>query len=163
MNGKVFLGLKKLKNVYLNRNVCVDKQFNGAAAIANLTREIPAACSFCALDDPIDDAIHDNSNKLVQVSSCKTEINAMRDQIFEAISNIKIELLNEKITKLDTDIKDCKANAKAWNDQIGILKETYEKLLAEKETIIGLKIDENSRLSAELTTANAENKKKSRF
>jgi hypothetical protein len=45
LNGKVFAGLSKLKEVNLESNECVDKTFY-VNEIATIAQNIPEACSF---------------------------------------------------------------------------------------------------------------------
>jgi hypothetical protein len=127
VNGLAFPGLNKLDTVYMDGNLCVNRNFIDSAAIVNLPATISSACSF---NENVVDA---NVYEL-----CQNELKSKNDLIIS---------LNKEVNFVKKQIE---SNKQTFAKIIAEINQNYLVKISEKDETINRQISEIFRLNDEL-------------
>jgi hypothetical protein len=151
LSGKIFEGLDWLTTVWLNNNVCVNKHFNDTETIAAIRKKIPKACAFCEHDD-----------LSIQITCEMFE--QMQEKLLDKILKTEVEIptnemLNQRIIKLELEVKSCNTEINVWKSQVDswkdanslchsrndLIKDTFDAMTMAKETFEKLDSERNEK------------------
>ena len=145
MNGDVFRGLHKLKNVYLHSNQCIKDNFITESAIEKLPEIVSKNCGFC--------------EKISDLTNCE-----VRREFREAL-NIVQKLRGEQsykveVARLVEKLSACVKIQRFHEKLEKQLEATCAAKTENLETIMSLKAKENAKLYSENEMLKSENNDK---
>jgi hypothetical protein len=114
LNGKTFVGLSKLRKVFLNENKCINKIFSNAYEVATSSKTIPSNCSLEATPNV-------NGNTSVNASASLKLIAAVNASVSE-VDNEKIRKLETEVLALSDENVKSKAQIGKMNEEIAAMK-----------------------------------------
>lgn len=134
MNQQLFYGQNHLSRVWLENNLCINKNFHDEDSLSTLPEIIKGKCSFCEIADEAHSISAENESEkkelLVKISSLEMELKLEKQA--RAFINQQNEIRSELQEKID-----------------GQRNETFMAKTRELNSLIDMKLNEIDKLSTE--------------